>query len=331
MATKRQEQMDIYEAHEGWRQAEPSAAHQTWSALEFGMMFSYGVNTYNDVEWSDGSLPATSFVPSSVDTDQWCEVAKSAGARYVLPITKHMDGFCLWDTTTVDYGVRQSEWRHDIIEMVAQSAARHNLKLGLYYSAWDVARQREMSDRSFARLMKQQLTELLTRYGNVVEIWIDGTWSKGGIDYHDGERWHWREIYDHIKCLQPDCMVGVNPTTHHPGKIVLWPCDFRIGEKSGSPEDDRTTWYCDDAPHYLPWEGVYTLSTGGTGEGLFADGKWFWHEDDTTCHTAAWVAERLQAMRAAHGNLLLNAPVAASGSLRDVDVQCLTQVGPLIR
>lgn len=322
----RQEDMNIYEAHKGWPNADPSDAQKMWMNLKFGLMFHFGVNTYNDLEWSDGSLPASSFNPTSLNTDEWCEAAKLAGANYVMPVAKHMDGFCLWKTNTSSYGITSSPFSGDIIQNVANSAKKVGLKFALYYSLWDVNNQENMTDLEFTFLIKRQLTELLTRYGEVVEIWIDGTWSKGGIDFHDAEAWHWREIYEHIKSIQPDCMVGVNPTTHHPGKIVLWPCDFRIGEKSSSSNEDRLTWYCGNKPHFLPWEGVYTLSTGGSGDGLFADGKWFWHEDDNTVHPPEWVAERLKEMDLAGGNLLLNAPITKEGKLRACDTECLKKL-----
>jgi alpha-L-fucosidase len=341
-----QQQMDIEEAHAGLPVASPSEEQRAWQKLGFGLMFSFGVNTFSNVEWSDGSLPAATFAPSDLQTDEWCLAAKAAGANYVMPTTKHMDGFCLWPTATTDYSVASAPGGVDVLAELRRSADSHGLGLALYFSLWDLHRRSD-SDRDYAAFAKRQLGELLTSYGPIVELWFDGAWSKGGVDFPDGERWQWREIYELVKAIQPNCQVGVNPTTHHPGQIVLWPVDFRVGEKSsprsravsagdssaedfhGELSDDRTTFYCDDRPVYLPWEGVYTLSQGGSRKGLFTDGKWFWHHDDSTCHEPQWVVETLQGLNESSGNMLLNLPIDNRGRVRECDMKCLQEVGAL--
>ena len=320
-------EIHIVEPHTSGVPVQPSDAQRRWLDLGFGLAFHYGINTFHDVEASDGSLNPASFAPAHFDPGQWTAMARLCGARYLLLITKHLDGFCMWPTRQTDYSVLASPCRRDILGEVIAAARSAGLKVALYYSFWEMREPSYHDDRAYAFHVKRQLSELLTNYGEIVSLWLDGLWNKGAIDYFDPERTHWREIYEHVKCLQPDCLVGVNPTTHHPGKVVLWPCDFRIGEKAAPPDDDRNVYYCDGKGHFLPWESLFTLSEGGMKHGLFADGKWFWHADDETCHPSEWVLDRLRQCRRGGANLLINAGPDRNGRLRDVDRACLEEVG----
>lgn len=310
---------------------EPTPAQRAWMELKFGLFVHFGINTFNDTEWSDGTLDPATFNPTEFNADQWCRAAKAAGMRYVLLVTKHHDGFTLWPSRWTDYGVQSAPFDGDVVGRVAEACERAGLKLGLYYSLWDRHEPSYDHDHSYALFMKRQLAELLTGYGPICEIWFDGGWKKGGVDWQDPYRWHWLEIYEHIKSIQPDCLVADNGTTRWKGKIVLYPCDFRIGEKGVPPEDDRTVYYCGGIGDYLPYESCYTLSTGGTGEGQFTDGKWFWHESDTTVHEPRWVVDTLEACNARGANMVLNAGPDTRGKLRDIDVACLEEVGRIRR
>jgi alpha-L-fucosidase len=317
----------IVEAHRAGLPVQPTAAQLRWLDLGFGLAFHYGINTFHDLEASDGSLDPASFNPVRFDPEHWPAAARAAGARYLLLVTKHLDGFCMWPTRQTDYSVQASPCRRDILGEVIGAARRAGLKVALYYSFWEMREPSYRDGRAYASHVKRQLTELLTAYGEIAGLWFDGLWEKSGIDYFDAERTHWREIHQHVKTLQPDCLVGVNPTTHHPGKVVLWPCDFRIGEKATPPDDDRNVYYYDGPGCFLPWEGLFSLSEGGTKQGLFADGKWFWHSDDRTCRSPEWVLDRLRESRRRAANLVLNTGPDRDGRLREVDLDCLRSVG----
>lgn len=310
---------------------EPSPAQRRWLDLRFGLFLHFGINTFNDAEWSDGTLSPETFNPSAFDAAQWCEAAKAAGVGYLLLVTKHHDGFCNWFTDTTAYGVRNSPFKRDVVAEVARAAAEAGLKLGLYYSLWDRHAPSYENDHGYAFYMKRHFSELLTRYGEIVEVWFDGGWKKGGVHYQDPERWYWREIYEHIKALQPDCQVGNNGTSDRPGEIITWPCDLRFGEKKLPPENDRKVWYCGGIGSYLPYEAQHTLSKGGSRTGMFQDGKWFWHADDDTVQDPAWVVDQLETCNARGANFVINAGPDNRGLLRDLDVRCLAEVGRLRR
>ena len=308
---------------------EPSLAQRRWLDLKLGMFLHFGINTFHDAEWSDGTLDPATFDPRELDAGQWLDATVTAGAGYVLLTAKHHDGFCLWPSRWTDYSIASSPAGVDVVGEVVRACRERGVKLGLYYSLWDRHEPCYDHDAGYALYMKRQLAELLTRYGEVVEIWFDGGWKKGGVDWQDDRRWYWREIYEHIKSIQPDCLVANNGTTRRPGEIIMWPCDLRLFEKSLPPEDDQKVYYCGGLGDYLPAESQYTLSKGGTGGGQFADGKWFWHADDATVQDPQWVVDTLDACNARGGNLVINAGPDDRGLLRECDVACLREVGRL--
>lgn len=304
-------------------------AKRDWMALRFGLFLHFGINTFNDAEWSDGTLDPATYNPTAFDADQWLSAAKAAGAKYILFTTKHHDGFCNWPTDTTDYSVKSTPWGKDTIELVAEACRKHDIALGFYYSLWDRHAPCYADDHAYAKYMKRHLAELLTRYGPVVELWFDGGWKKGAVHVQDAERWYWREIYEACKAIQPEVMIGNNGTTERPGEIITWPCDLRFGEKTVPPADDRKVWWTGTEDTCLPYESQYTLSTGGTGEGQFADGKWFWHADDDTVQDPKWVADTIKLCNERGGNFVINAGPSAEGLLRVIDVDCLNRVGAL--
>lgn len=307
----------------------PTPAQTAWLDLKFGLFIHYGINTYNDAEWSDGTLDPATFNPTDFDPDQWCRAAKAAGINYLLVVTKHHDGFCLWPSRWTEYSVKNTPYGKDCLREIADACRKHGLKLGWYYSLWDRNYPGYENDHAYAIYMKNQLAELLTQYGEIIQLWFDGGWKKGGVDWQDDRRWHWREIYEHIKAIQPDCLVTNNGTTQRRGEIITWPMDYRCFEKGIPPEDDKKVYYCGGIGDYLPAQCEYTLSAGGDGKGMFASGKWFWHEGDHTVQTPEWVVEKLEAANAREANFVINAGPNAEGKLRPEDVECLKAVGKL--
>lgn len=308
----------------------PTPAQQRWLDLKLGLFLHFGINTFYDKEWSDGTLDKAGFHPTGFDPDSWMAAAKAAGVGYIMPTTKHHDGFCLWDTDTTTYGAMHSPFKRDVFGEIVAAARRHGIKVAMYYSLWDRHAPMYNDDAAYARYMKRHLAELLTGYGEIVEIWFDGGWKKGGVHYQDPERWHWREIYEHIKAIQPDCLVGNNGTTERPGEIITFPCDLRFGEKCLPPEDDkRLYWTGSIKGTTLPYESQFTFSTGDGGGGMFADGKWFWHEDDHSCRDAKEIVEMLEVCNARKGNLVVNAGPSTAGRLREEDEACLREIGRL--
>lgn len=168
------------------RLAVPSTPQAEWQDYELGMFVHFAPNTWLDKEGDDLSEPLAEIDPKQLDTEQWARVAESMGAKYLVFVAKHVGGFCWWQTATTDYGVRQIPWRGgkgDVMAEISASCRKHGLQLGVYLSpadrhfgvgvggkANDPAKQ-----AAYENIFRQQLTELLSRYGEIKEVWFDGS------------------------------------------------------------------------------------------------------------------------------------------------------------
>ena len=163
----------------------PTVAQRTWQELEVGMFVHFAPNTWQDKEYDDRTTPLSAITPD-IDTEQWADTAVALGARYVILVAKHVGGFCLWQTGTTDYGIRHTPWRGgkgDVMADLAASCAKRELNLGVYLSPRDDHFGAGLSGRCqtaeaqqrYNAIYRQQLTELLTRYGPITELWLDGS------------------------------------------------------------------------------------------------------------------------------------------------------------
>jgi alpha-L-fucosidase len=168
------------------RMALPSPQQQAWQDLGVGMFVHFAPNTWQDREYDDLSTPLAAIHPEELDTDQWVETAVSMGAKYVVFVAKHAGGFCTWQTETTEYGIRNTPWRGgrgDVMADLAASCRKHGIKLGIYLSPQDAKHGAGTGGRcrtpeeqeAYNALYRKQLTELLTRYGPIIEIWFDGS------------------------------------------------------------------------------------------------------------------------------------------------------------
>lgn len=332
----------------------PNPAQRAWMDLGFGMFIHFGINTFYDLEWSDGTLDPMGFNPTQIDTDQWCRVAKEAGMKYVVITTKHHDGFALWPSKFSKYTVAQSPFKGDVLALLANSAQKYGLKLGFYYSIWDAHDPRmENNWWAYMDFMYAQVEELLTGYGEVIELWLDGFWRRQrhgwekSITEIDGEAgflernqqrdldfiqawrnegaywWQMDYFYQFVKSMQPDCMVMNNSTTAYPG-VPLHPVDIRTGEKYHEVVADQKVWKWLGEDIYLPLQIETTMSTYGRER--FTSGSWFWHDWDESVRSIEEIHELLRTASTLEANLLLNVGISDKGLLREIDKTTLTSL-----
>ena len=163
----------------------PTAAQLAWLDLEIGMFVHLAPNTWQEREYDDRSIPPEQ-LRFAADPEQWADTAKGLGARYIVIVAKHQGGFCLWQTDTSAYSVRATPWKNghgDVMAELAVACARRGLGLGVYLSPRDDFLGSGQSGRMaspdkqewYNEIVRRQLTELLTRYGHIVEIWFDGS------------------------------------------------------------------------------------------------------------------------------------------------------------
>jgi alpha-L-fucosidase len=164
----------------------PSNVQLEWQNGELTMFVHFGPATWQDREYDDLSTPLNHINPSKLNTDQWARVAKSYGAKMVIFVAKHTGGFCWWQTETTPYSIKNTPWKDghgDVMADLSASCKKYGLRLGVYLSPEDrylkVGMGGKAKDSTFQsayeKIYREQLTELLTRYGQIKEIWVDGS------------------------------------------------------------------------------------------------------------------------------------------------------------
>ena len=186
--------------------ARPSARQLKWQELEFYAFIHYGMNSFTDREWGDGSESPEIFFPRALDTDQWCRVARDAGMSAIIITAKHHDGFCLFDTKHSEHSVMRSPYGKDVVAQLADSCARHGLKLGAYLSPWDRHDSRYGSGVAYDDYFCAQLTELMSNYGELFCLWFDGACGEGP----NGKKqvYDWQRYYALIREMQPNAVIA---------------------------------------------------------------------------------------------------------------------------
>ena len=165
--------------------AKPTPGQVEWQDMDVEMFLCFDPCTWQNREYDDHSTPLDKINPDKLDTDQWARVAVSMGAKQILFVAKHTGGFCWWQTDTTDYGVKETPWRGgrgDVMQVLSESCRKNGLKLGVYLSPQDDHYGAKTSGRCdtpekqtvYDKIYRQQLTELLTRYGTISEVWNDG-------------------------------------------------------------------------------------------------------------------------------------------------------------
>ncbi|WP_043433384.1 alpha-L-fucosidase [Paenarthrobacter nicotinovorans] len=290
----------------------PTPAQLRWQQLEFGAFIHFGINTFAGKEWSDGTLPASLFNPEGLDAGSWVRTAKEAGARYLILTAKHHDGFCLWPTATTDYSVESSPWRGgsgDVVREVAEACAEQGVGLGLYLSPWDRNADCYSDPAAYDDFYVQQLTELCTGYGPLMELWFDGAGSVG-------REYDWDRIIGVVKEHQPDAMIFNmgQPTIRWVGNengLASDPVNYVVDRTSDTQYTDSTSGLRTE--HYLPPECDVSLRRG-----------WFWHPDDEPKSTEHLLAIYYQSVGMG-ANLLLNLTPDTRGLIPEQDVARLRE------
>ena len=173
-------------ASSGGPKARPTAEQIAWQDREVGMFIHFAPNTYTNQEYDDLSLPLERFNPAQLDTDQWVDAAEAMDAKYIVFVAKHAGGFCMWQTDTTTYSIRRTSWRDgsgDVLRDLSESCRKRGMPLGVYVSPCDRKHSVEGGGRcltpeaqeAYDRLYRQQLTEVLSRYGEMCEVWFDGS------------------------------------------------------------------------------------------------------------------------------------------------------------
>lgn len=188
----------------------PSPRQLAWQQLEFCAFVHFGINTFTDREWGDGTEDPALFCPEDLDADQWVRAIRSAGMRGVILTCKHHDGFCLWPSACTDHSVRSSPWmqgKGDVVGLLSRACRRAGLKFGVYLSPWDRHDPRYGTGKPYDDYYTAQLTELATQYGEIFCFWFDGACGEG----QNGRKqeYDWERYYQVIRRYQPGATINV--------------------------------------------------------------------------------------------------------------------------
>ena len=222
----------------------PSPQQLEWQQMELTAFLHFGINTFTDREWGDGKEDPALFNPTDLDAEQWVRTLKEAGFKMVLLTAKHHDGFCLWPTKTTKHSVASSPWKDgkgDVVKELRDACTKYDMKFGVYLSPWDRNAECYGDSPRYNEFFIEQLTELLTNYGEVHEVWFDGANGEGP----NGKKqvYDWDAFYKTIQRLQPKAVMAIM------GDDVRW-----VGNERGLGRE--TEW---SATVLAP--GIYARST----------------------------------------------------------------------
>jgi len=195
----------------------PSPAQLAWQEDELTLFAHFGMNTFTGRTTGLGNEDPNLFNPTELDCNQWVRVARECGFKGIILTAKHHDGFCLWPTATTDHSVKSSAWKDgkgDVVRELADACKAGGIKLGIYCSPWDRSVSNYDTDKpAYAKYYREQLTELLSNYGPVYEMWFDG--NKADVA-------EWPGIISLVRKLQPDAVIKQGPRLEPVLEDVRW-------------------------------------------------------------------------------------------------------------
>lgn len=330
----------------------PSKRQLEIQKLGFYAFFHFTINTFTGKEWGDGQESPSLFNPKEMDVDQWVRAIKAAGMKGAILTCKHHDGFCLWPSKYTEHSVKASPYKNgkgDIVREVSDACKRHGIKFGVYLSPWDRNQETYGQGKAYNDYFVNQLTELLTQYGELFCVWFDGACGEG----KNGKKqdYDWKRYYQIIRKYQPNACISVT------GPDVRWcgneagdtrasewsvvPAALSMAEKiaEASQQEDNTAFRektissmeqdlgsrerlkDEEKLIWYPAEVDVSIRPG-----------WFYHkEEDTQVRSLENLVDIYEKSVGGNAMLLLNIPPMPNGKLNEADVARLEELGTFLR
>jgi alpha-L-fucosidase len=291
----------------------PSPQQTAWQDLEFGVIIHFGPNTFMDREWGDGTASPDVFAPTQFDPEQWMQAVKAAGAKYVVLVAKHHDGFCLWPTAQTTYSVKSSQWengRGDVVRQVSEAARKFGLAFGVYLSPWDRHEPKYNNSAAYDDYYIAEMQELASGYGNLVEFWLDGAGSAGHV-------YNFPRIIENLRVSQPNTLIFADAA-------LLQYADIRwAGNEDGTIPYEN--WNVLDRHGYLRWRPVEADTP-------LHKQHWFWHpNDEASLKSVTELVSTYEETIGRGGQLMLGLAPDRRGLLPEADVKRLEEFGAVLR
>lgn len=333
-------------------QVVPSPRQFMHQQMEFYAFVHFSVNTYTDREWGDGTEDESIFMPDRFDADQWVEAVKAAGMKGLILTCKHHDGFCLWPSRYTEHTVAKSPFRGgrgDIVREVSDACRKGGIRFGIYLSPWDRNHENYGHGDVYNDYFVNQLTELLTGYGELFSVWFDGACGEG----KNGKKqtYDWERYYEVIRRLQPGACISVcgpdvrwcgNEAGHtRPAEWSVVPARLRSAEKvaSESQQEDSEAFRARELKSadldlgsravleeereliWYPAEVNTSIRPG-----------WFYHAgEDDKVRPLAELVEIYEHSVGGNAMFLLNIPPTREGRFHENDVNRLREIGAYLQ
>ncbi len=322
----------------------PTPQQLEWQRMELTAFLHFGVNTFTGREWGDGTEDPAIFNPTSLDCEQWVRTLKESGFKMAIITAKHHDGFCLWPTKTTRHSVASSSWKDgkgDVVRELRDACKKYGIKFGVYLSPWDRNASCYGDSPAYNQFFIKQLTELLTNYGEVHEVWFDGANGEGP----NGKKqiYDWDAILKTIRRLQPKAVTAIM------GDDVRW-----VGNEKGIGRE--TEWSATAlTPGIYPRSGEQNKELGIFGKAKDLGGRdivaratelfwypsevdvsirpgWFYHADqDKQVKTLNHLTDIYFKSVGYNSVLLLNIPPDLRGLINENDVQRLKEFSSYLK
>lgn len=303
----------------------PSENQMRVQEMESYAFIHFSLNTYTDQSWGYGNEDVKLFNPEKSDCRQWARICKEAGMKGIIITAKHHCGFCLWPSKYTEYSVKNAPWKNgngDMIREMADACKEYGLKLGIYLSPWD-RNSKDYGKPEYITYFRNQLTELLTNYGEIFEVWFDG--ANGGDGYYGGANetrkidrttyYDWKNTYALVHKLQPKC--------------IIWNDGGDRGEMRWVGTEDgyvgETNWSLLNATGDVPWNMLhYGVENGNVWVPAEVNTsirpEWFYHpNEDSKVKTVPQLMDLYYHSIGRNGTMLLNFPIMPNGLIHPTD------------
>ena len=318
----------------------PDQKQIAWQELEYYGFVHFNMNTFSDREWGFGDEKPEQFNPTALDAKQWARVAKEAGMKGLIITAKHHDGFVLWPSAYTEHSVKNSPWRDgkgDLIQEFVDACRAEGLKVGMYYSPWD-RNHPDYGKPEYVTYMRNQLTELLTNYGEIFEIWFDG--ANGGTGWYGGANedrkvdkfsyYDWPTTIELVRKLQPGAMLfsDAGPDVRWVGNEhgfayeTTWSNLMRDSVYAGMPEfSEKWATGQENGTHWVPAESDVSIRPG-----------WYYHTyEDHKVKTLPELMEIYYKSIGQNSSLLINFPVDTRGLIHEKDEEAILKMAAKIK
>lgn len=315
----------------------PTENQMRWQNMESYAFVHFSLNTYTDQSWGFGNEDVKLFNPKESDCRQWARICKEAGLKGIIITAKHHCGFCLWPSKYTEYSVKNAPWKDgkgDMVREMADACKEYGLKLGIYLSPWD-RNSADYGKPEYITYFRNQLTELLTNYGPVFEIWFDG--ANGGNGYYGGANetrtidrttyYDWKNTYELIHKLQPNCLIWNDGGDRGDLRWVGTEAGF-VGETNwsllnatGNVEFNMLHFGLESGNVWVPAEVNTSIRP-----------EWFYHpSENTKVKTVPQLMDLYYNSIGRNGTMLLNFPIMPNGLIHPNDEKAAQEFGKAVK